>query len=246
MVKGRNNSRKAKLANPTKEQLTSSYDEKLESQGRRQYNRPQPMNEAQSEYMWLMENKPIVIATGPAGTSKTFLASSLAAYKLVKKEIKKIIIARPNVPLGETVGFLKGSEEEKLAPLVAPMKEAMLSVMSATQFQYHYDKGNIEFCLLEYIKGRSFNNCIVIIDEVEDCTVKEIKSIMTRIGSNSTMILAGDICQQSIDGISGLAVAQRMARDLDHIGWIDFELDDVVRSGACYENIKWMMENGFY
>lgn len=229
-----------------KEKKASKYANKRETAGHPQWRKPEPLNEAQSIYMNMLETQPIVIATGYAGTSKSFLPSALGAYWLVTGKIDKVVLARPNEPLGKTVGLLKGDVDEKLMPLLGPTSEAMKTVIGPTHFDHLHRSGKIEYQLLEYIKGKTFDNCLVIIDEAEDCSVKEVKAILTRIGENSTIVLNGDKAQQSLKGESGLHLAIDLAKRVEGMAHIDFDIEDIVRSGICRDIIVEMVRMGVY
>ena len=194
-----------------------------------------PLNAKQQVYISLLEDKPVVIATGFAGTSKTYIPSVLAAdlYKLGK--INKIIITRPAISSSASVGFTTGDFKMKMSMwlgAVVPIFKERLGNM----FDIALEKGDIEFVPLEVIKGISVNNAFMIVEESSDLTKEEIVKIITRMGKESTLVLAGDIRQSELNKGSGLLwltdFIQRHKMQ-DTFGWVDFNsTDDIVRSDA--------------
>lgn len=193
------------------------------------------LNQKQSTYIKLLEEKPVVVATGFAGTSKTYIPTVLAAdlYKIGK--INKIIITRPAISSSASVGFTTGDFKTKMSMwlgAVVPIFKERLGAM----FDIALEKGDIEFVPLEVIKGMSINNAYMIVEEASDLTKEEIIKIVTRMGKDSVLVLAGDIRQSELRGDSGLVwLTNFIDRHNMHdtFGWIDFNsTDDIVRSDA--------------
>lgn len=200
-----------------------------------------PMNRRQKDYIFSINSNPITIATGYAGTSKTFLSTCIACDMLKLGQIDKIILTRPNISSSKSLGFFSGDLIEKMKNWLLPVLDTLVDRLGAGMVEYCIAKGKIEFVPLEVIKGRSFDNAFIIADEAEDLTYSEVKKVITRLGVNSKMVLAGDITQKDLHGKSGLAIALDMAknnRDLN-CGWVDFnEISDIVRSETIK---KWIL-----
>lgn len=180
--------------------------EKVAHTGQRANTHLKPMNPKQGEYIRAIEANKIVCGTGVAGTGKTYIAAKMAAKLLLEREIQKIVISRPNELEGtRTIGLLPGTLEEKMAPVLAPVVEVLIDSLGKTQYDYLVKKGMIEYLPLEFIKGRTFDNCFVIIDEAEDITKDILKVLLLRTGNNCKIVIDGDVAQKSIDKASGLA-----------------------------------------
>lgn len=207
-----------------------------------------PLNKKQAEYIRCIHSAPYTFATGYAGTSKTYIPTRIAARMLDDKLIDRIIVARPPASASESLGFSKGSDLEKMMTWIMPVYDALKDEISPSAIEYHMRVGNIEPVPLEKIKGRSFKNCFVIIDEAEDLTPKEFKAIITRLGQNSTMVFAGDIGQTDVNH-SGMIEFIEMAKSNERlsrlISHIDFNShDDIVRSEAVKQMIIGLDEIG--
>ena len=193
----------------------------------------------QAEYIQAIKYHPQVISVGCAGTGKTYIAASIAADLLRRKEIDKIVLTRPNVSAGKSLGFFKGTMEEKLEPWVAPFTEVLKLHMGANAFEIARKNGDIEIVPLEVMRGRSFNNSFVVLDEAQNTTVAEIKMFLTRIGEDTTVIINGDIAQCDLKEHSGLSKIIHMAKKYAMpIPVIEFTEDDIVRSDICAMWIK--------
>jgi phosphate starvation-inducible PhoH-like protein len=195
-------------------------------------------NDKQTEYINAIRNHTVVVGTGVAGSGKTFIAATLAADMLddPRTSIEKIIIARPNEVEGtKSIGFLKGTLVEKMMPLVAPVANAIKDRMGAKKFEYLVEAGIIELLPLEYIKGLTFNNTFVIIDEAEDIEWGVLKTLLLRTGKDSKVIIDGDIRQTSISKSSGLQILMDLGLNY-HVpaAFVDFDSwDYCVRSDEC-------------
>lgn len=200
-----------------------------------------PLNQGQAEYIHALFTHPYVIATGHAGTSKTYIPVRIAAQLLQEDSIKKIVIARPAASLSNSLGYFKGDAIEKMRMWIAPVLDALLEEFPPSTIDYFLEHGKIEPVPMETIKGRSMKDCLIIIDEAEDCNLKEVKALMTRLGTNSTMVFAGDISQVDIakSGIGEfLKLRENNARLKRAVTHIDFDsYDDIVRSDAVKEII---------
>ena len=208
----------------------------------------EPQNQQQSEYMHSIRTVPYTIATGYAGTGKTYIPVRMACDFYQNKDIRKIVLARPAVSQSKSLGFFKGTKEEKMQNWLAPIWSTLLEVFSESKLMTMIEYNELEFVPLETIKGNSWKDSFIIIDEAEDCTLKELKSILTRLGTNSTMVLCGDIGQADLrnSGLSQLLSLMeknnRLGRMIDHHAFDD--ADDIVRSEACKEIILGFEETG--
>jgi len=198
-----------------------------------------PKTERQSEYIRAINLNPQVISVGCAGTGKTYIAATVAADLLRRKEIKKIILTRPNVAAGKSLGFFKGTMEEKLEPWVAPFTEVLKLHMGPNAYDIARKNNEIEIVPLEVMRGRSFNNAFVVLDEAQNTTIGEIKMFLTRIGEDTTVIINGDVAQTDLKESSGLSKIIHMSKKYGMpIPIIEFGEDDIVRSDICAMWIK--------
>jgi phosphate starvation-inducible PhoH-like protein len=194
--------------------------------------------DAQERYIASIKNKTITFATGPAGTGKTWVCASLAADALREKRIEKIIVTRPAVEAGESLGFLPGEMEEKFSHYLIPFEEVMVERLGTGAYEYHKRMGNIEGAPLAYMRGRTFKNAIIILDEAQNTTPEQMKMFLTRIGEGSRMIVNGDVGQTDIRGKSGLADAVERVTWIPTVGHVRFERRDVVRHGVIQEILE--------
>jgi phosphate starvation-inducible PhoH-like protein len=189
------------------------------------------LNQSQYDYIKSIENNIITFGIGPSGTGKSFVAAAMAAQLLKDGEIDKIIIVRPVVEAGEKLGFLPGELSEKYAPYIAPLVEIFNERLGRTYTQYLLKSGGISASPLAYLRGSTFKNSMVILDEAQNTTPVQMKMFLTRIGDNSKIIIDGDIEQKDIPGNSGLADAINKLKHVPNIKIINFDIDDCVRSG---------------
>lgn len=193
-----------------------------------------PLNENQARYLSALSRHEQVFALGPAGTGKTWLAATHAADLLRLHTIDKIILTRPNVPCGRSLGFFPGDLNEKFAPWAAPVVEAIKERMGRNAFEIALKNGDVEMVPFEVMRGRSFRDAFVLLDEAQNATPSEIKVFLTRIGEGCTTVINGDVTQCDLDEASGLALALAMIRDQGlPVPVIEFTAADIVRSGVC-------------
>ena len=199
----------------------------------------QPLTDRQAEYLDALASSSQVIVLGPAGTGKTYIAGTRAADQLRQRRISKVVITRPNVPSGRSLGFFPGTLEEKIAPWVAPLTEAMKERMGQAAFEIALKTGDIEIVPFEVMRGRTFKNCLVILDEAQNTTVSEIKMFLTRIGDDCQVIINGDVSQTDLRETSGLRTVMHLIKSrMMPIPVVEFTRDDIVRSGICAEWVK--------
>ena len=190
-----------------------------------------PRTPGQKKYVEEIGKNTITFAIGPAGTGKTYLAMAWAVKALKEKEISRIILTRPAVEAGEKLGFLPGTLSEKVNPYLRPLYDALYDMMDAKQFQALMERGTIEVAPLAFMRGRSLNNALIILDEAQNTTPEQLKMFLTRLGFGSKMIITGDITQVDLpesDG-SGLVKVQEILKDTSDISFVRLSAKDVVR-----------------
>ena len=193
-----------------------------------------PLNPTQGDYLDALRVNPQVIVLGPAGTGKTWIAATHAADLFRHGQIDKIILTRPNVPCGRSLGYFPGTLEEKFAPWAAPVIEAIKERMGRAAYDIALKNGDIELLPFEVMRGRSLKNAFVLLDEAQNCTVTEIKTFLTRIGEDCTVVVNGDISQCDLEQGSGLATIIHLIKSqMLTVPVIEFTRDDIVRSGVC-------------
>jgi phosphate starvation-inducible PhoH-like protein len=164
-----------------------------------------PRSEGQKQLMEAIENHSLVLSLGPAGTGKTYIAIAAAVEAFEKGEVDRIILSRPAVEAGEKIGFLPGDMQDKMAPYLRPLYDALHDRLGLKRLKSLIDSGEIEIAPIGYMRGRTLNNAFVVIDEAQNCTYAQIKMIISRLGWNSTMVVTGDPDQSDLlEGISGL------------------------------------------
>lgn len=196
-----------------------------------------PLNFIQGEYLEAIRNNDIIFGTGSAGTGKTFVAASYAAGELYHRRINKIFISRPNVEAGPDLGFLPGTLEEKYFPYLAPFENVFIKSLGRGFYDYCLKDKSIEPIPIGFMRGLSFDNCIVLVDEAQNVAPSEMKMILSRIGKNCKMIFSGDTLQQDISGKSGLQDAIDRLHGIHGIEVINFLHEDIVRSRMCKQII---------
>ncbi|HCH49599.1 MAG TPA: phosphate starvation-inducible protein PhoH [Proteus sp.] len=196
-----------------------------------------PRTEAQREYMNAIRHQHLVFATGEAGCGKTFLSAAMAADALINKEIERIIVTRPVLQADEDLGFLPGDIAEKFAPYFRPVYDVLVKRLGASFLQYclRPEIGKVEIAPFAYMRGRTFENAFVILDEAQNVTINQMKLFLTRMGENVTVVVNGDItqCDLSTNVASGLADALTRFEANNRVGVIRFTEEDCVRSTLC-------------
>lgn len=198
-----------------------------------------PRNENQRTYLEALKKSNQVIALGPSGTGKTWIPVTFACNLYLGRKIDKIILTRPAVSVGKSLGALPGDMNEKYAPWLSPLLSVMEEQMGKGVVETSVKNGNIRMAALEYMRGSSFNDAFVICDEAQNLTIEELKMLTTRIGENCTFVLSGDIRQSDIKQQSGLSKAIHLAKKYQmDIPVIEFTVDDIVRSDVCKQWIQ--------
>lgn len=199
-----------------------------------------PKNQYQSENMFMLKNKQVVVSVAPAGTGKTFMAIAHAMDALMQGKISKITLTRPAVGMGNTIGLLKGDMVEKFTPYLMPMIQAINERYGKGVWESCLAKGSIEIVPFEYLRGRNIHG-ICIVDEAQNTVNDELLSLVTRVTENAQLIVLGDPMQTDIRGVNGIDWLVKFSErhDLgDLIGVCEGESDDIVRSGICKRVVK--------
>jgi len=182
-------------------------------------------------YVSAIRKRDIIFAIGPAGTGKTFLAVVMAVQALKAGDVKKIVLVRPAVEAGESLGFLPGDLQEKVDPYLRPLYDALYEMLGAEQVSKLMDRGIIEVAPLAYMRGRTLNDAFVILDEAQNTTPEQMKMFLTRLGFGSKMVITGDVTQIDLPKgkKSGLVDAEEVLKHLDEIAFVYLKQEDVVR-----------------
>lgn len=193
-----------------------------------------PKTQKQADYLHALQTADAVVVLGPAGTGKTYVAATYTADRFADGAIDKIIITRPNVPAGRDIGFLPGDLKEKMEPYAASFLTPMRERLGKQQFDSAMRGGKIEIVPFATMRGRSFSDALIILDEAQNATLPEMKMFLTRQGEGSQIVVNGDISQSDLPGDSGLkTVLQLIKKHNMQIPIIEFGLDDIVRSDLC-------------
>jgi phosphate starvation-inducible PhoH-like protein len=189
-----------------------------------------PKSIGQKQLMDAIDAKAMVLALGPAGTGKTYLAIAKAVEALEAGTVGRIVLSRPAVDAGESIGFLPGDMEDKLAPYLRPLFDALADRLSMKRVRALMAEGAIEIAPLGFMRGRTLNNAFVVMDEAQNCTYAQLKMLLTRLGWHSTMVVTGDPHQSDLlPGVSGLAEVANRFEALDNVAVVRLADVDIVR-----------------
>ena len=199
-----------------------------------------PKTPTQKAYIEAIEKYDIVLGIGPAGTGKTYLAMAMAVSALMRREVSRIILARPAVEAGEKLGFLPGDMIAKVNPYLRPLYDALFDMMDMERATRAIERGDIEIAPLTFMRGRTLNDSFVILDEAQNATAEQMKMFLTRLGFNSKAVVTGDITQVDLppERVSGLIEVRDILRDVDGIQFVYFDERDVVRHKLVQDIIK--------
>ncbi|ESQ76584.1 PhoH family protein [Asticcacaulis sp. AC402] len=207
------------MAGPANEDRSQSYVKTIK-----------PKSEGQIALLAAMDEKNLVMALGPAGTGKTYLAIAKAVEALEAGKVGRIVLSRPAVEAGESIGYLPGDMEDKLAPYLRPLYDALTDRLSMKRVKALIQEGLIEIAPVGYMRGRTLNNAFVVIDEAQNCTYVQLKMLLTRLGWNSTMVVTGDPAQSDLmQGLSGLADVADKFEAVETIAVVRLKDKDIVR-----------------
>jgi len=198
-----------------------------------------PKTHGQKEYIKTIGEKDVTFGVGPAGTGKTYLAVAMAIKAFKNNEVNRIIITRPAVEAGESLGYLPGDLQNKITPYLRPLHDALNEILGAETYLKYKDRGLIEIAPLAYMRGRTLDNAFIILDEAQNTTGAQMRMFLTRFGFGSKVVINGDISQMDLQKgkKSGLQTALEVLSSVDDIGFIHFSERDVVRHGLVQKII---------
>lgn len=198
-----------------------------------------PRSEGQKELMQAIKDKALTMAMGPAGTGKTYLAIAAAVDALEAGEVERIILSRPAMEAGESLGYLPGALEDKMAPYLRPLFDALGDRLGGKKVRQYMDDGTIEIAPVGFMRGRTLNNAFVVIDEAQNCTYGQLKMLLSRLGWHSTMVVTGDPAQSDLlDGMSGLKTIADKLSVIGNIGYVCLKQEDIVRHPLVAEMLN--------
>ncbi|MCB9988164.1 MAG: PhoH family protein [Rhodospirillales bacterium] len=198
-----------------------------------------PRSEGQTELYEAIKSKNLTIAAGPAGTGKTYLAIASAVEALEKGKIERIILSRPAMEAGESLGYLPGDLQEKMAPYLRPLYDALGDRMGGKKVRQMIQDGTIEIAPVGFMRGRTLNNAFVVIDEAQNCTYGQLKMLLSRLGWHSTMVVTGDPAQSDLlEGMSGLDEVIRRLEHVPNIAVVKLAQQDIVRHPLVAEMLE--------
>jgi phosphate starvation-inducible PhoH-like protein len=208
----------------------SPHDHDQENRDRRYVKNVRAMSPTQQQLMDAIDGQSVVLALGPAGTGKTYLAVAKAVEALETGKVQRIVLSRPAVEAGESLGFLPGDLNEKLAPYLRPLYDALTERLGTKRLKTMLAESVIEIAPVAYMRGRTLSECFVVIDEAQNCTYGQLKMLLTRLGWRSTMVLTGDPDQTDLlPGISGLSDIARRLEPIAEVPVVRLTEGDIVR-----------------
>ena len=204
-----------------------------------------PKTPKQKEFLDHLKQNSQVFVLGPAGTGKTYVTATYAADQYTLKEIDKIVITRPHVAVGKELGYLPGTLEEKTYPWALPVLDVLEKHWGKGTLDTAIKNGNVEMAPLALMRGRSFDNAFIIVDETQNITTHELKMLLTRVGEGSTIVLNGDVQQSDLKEADGLSKVIHLAKKhMIPVPIVEFGVDDIIRSDICAQWVKVFMKEG--
>jgi len=218
--------------------VSQIFLDKIEVSSRRQFITPK--TEGQKRYIGAIRQHDIVFGVGPAGTGKTYLAMAMAVNSLKRQEVSRIILTRPAIEAGESLGYLPGDLYQKVTPYLRPLYDALYDMMEISEIQNCIERGVIEVAPLAYMRGRTLNDSFIILDEAQNSTTEQMKMFLTRLGFDSKTVITGDNTQSDLPcgRESGLDQVQKILKYIKGIAFVYFTGEDVVRHSLVQEIIK--------
>ena len=199
----------------------------------------QPKNPTQQYLLECIENSSITVAIGPAGTGKTYCTGMKISQLFLRGDYNRIVLSRANVPTGRTLGFFPGSVQQKMRPWLMPMTDVLKQGLGKGRFEFMEQKNEIEVQPIETIRGRSYDNSLIMVDEAQNLSIEEIKAITTRLGENSKLILSGDPAQSDVERGNNLLYFANMCQKYEiDIPVVRFTVNDIVRSDIVTRLVK--------
>jgi len=216
-------------------------EEDLRERNFRQLKKVEPRNENQGRYLGSIENNTVTIGLGPAGSGKTYLSVYEALLHHWSKDKKRMIITRPAIEAGEKLGFLPGDMSDKLDPYMRPIYDALFDLIGVQETNEKIERGYIEIGPLAYMRGRTFNNCFIILDEAQNATLEQLKMVLTRVGEGCKLVIDGDPGQSDLPGYkkqSGLYLLKHILAGVPDVGIVEFDKHDIVRSRVVIDIVQ--------
>ncbi len=219
-------------------EIQELYQEKIQVAAKKKF--ISPKTKGQKKYVEIIRENDIVFGVGPAGTGKTYLAVAMAVEALVKGEVQRVILSRPAVEAGETLGFLPGDLYEKITPYLRPLYDALYDMMEVHVIERYIGKGIIEIAPLAYMRGRTLNDSFIILDEAQNSTIEQMKMFLTRLGFGSKAVITGDVTQIDLPTSkeSGLVHVRKVLKEVPGIEFVLFNEKDVVRHSLVHKIIQ--------
>jgi phosphate starvation-inducible PhoH-like protein len=218
--------------------LTSVSEDNIPPKFQRDTSPLEALTPRQQDYINAIRSNPLTFGIGPAGTGKTWIAASIASQLLEDREVDRIIVTRPAVEAGEELGHLPGELSEKWAPYFAPVRHVLERRLGKGAVEMYLKSERIVIMPLAYMRGHTFQNSFVLLDEAQNTTPSQMKLFLTRIGEGSRIAVDGDLSQRDIRGPSGLTDALGRVRHLPGVGVVKFDRSDVVRSGLVQQIVE--------
>ena len=230
---------------PPKKQVRSRRKTNYKGAAKKETSGIIPKTETQRELLSALNSNNQVFILGPAGTGKTYVTATYAADLYTTKEIDKIVITRPHVTVGKDIGYLPGTLEEKTYPWALPVLDVLIKHLGKGVVETGIKNGNIEMAPLALMRGRSFDNSFIIVDETQNITTHELKMLLTRVGEGSKIVLNGDVQQSDLPSGDGLSKVIHLAKKhILPVPVIEFGIKDIIRSDICAQWVKVFLKEG--
>lgn len=230
---------------PPKKQTRSRRKTNYKGASKKETSGIVPKTETQTELLNALTSSNQVFILGPAGTGKTYVTATYAADLYTTKEVDKIVITRPHVTVGKDIGYLPGTLEEKTYPWALPVLDVLIKHLGKGAVETGIKNGNIEMAPLALMRGRSFDNSFIIVDETQNITTHELKMLLTRVGEGSKIVLNGDVQQSDLATGDGLSKVIHLAKKhILPVPVIEFGIDDIIRSDICAQWVKVFLKEG--
>ena len=230
---------------PPKKQVRSRRKTNYKGATKKETSGIVPKTETQRELLNALTSSNQVFILGPAGTGKTYVTATYAADLYTTKEVDKIVITRPHVTVGKDIGYLPGTLEEKTYPWALPVLDVLIKHLGKGAVETGIKNGNIEMAPLALMRGRSFDNSFIIVDETQNITTHELKMLLTRVGEGSKIVLNGDVQQSDLPSGDGLSKVIHLAKKhILPVPVIEFGINDIIRSDICAQWVKVFLKEG--
>lgn len=230
---------------PPKKQTRSRRKTKYKGADNKETSGMVPKTKRQKELIGALQSSSQVFILGPAGTGKTYVTATYAADQYTTKAIEKIVVTRPHVAVGKELGFLKGDLTEKTMPWALPVLDVLEKHLGKGTVETGIKNGNIEMAPLALMRGRSFDNAFIIVDETQNITTHELKMLLTRVGEGTTIVLNGDVQQSDLKEADGLTKVIHLAKKhMLPVPIVEFDVDDIIRSDITAMWVKTFLKEG--